>query len=666
MAIKALRVYATKQGQCCNVGDTVIMQIEELFTDDQLQYLVDRGLPWSATGDQTHAFAEALDPNESEQFAALGIKVESRPANRVAAPVKLNAASSLRIDRSLGTIQGVAVIQAGMTKPSGGGHGSFLIDNTTLQQVTDAINAKPAGVKVRVSHPEVEGTEELLHRVGYLTKARRVGTSVIADFTAYDPENSHVRTLMSIAETDPASCGMSIVATDGSTFEQNSTGQAVLRVTSLDAVDFVGEPAACHTGLLAASAATTGTQTMITTAGPNAHTAYRDTQDALLIACGCPLAEFDQQGEVALDPWNRPKLRKPSTAALALSREKLVHVAEQYLRAVGPPQLKDKLSSMTSPELARLSMSRSSLTHYFPYIQPTRGVSVDRLALAGSRGDYPYLLSDTLNKMTLIHFANARRSWRAWAKRGTVKDFKQAERVRIEDAPGLIELAEGESIEFGILPEKPSETLQLATFARGLQFTRQMLLNDDTNALGQIGVILGEAAGHLEDKLAYGVLTANANTADGNALFSTAHGNVSTGAIGITSLAAASAKISNITNANGDTLDLQPAVMLVPSEIKYAGEVQNNALADVKRHESETQLKIVSSSHLSASSASAWFLGTDPSKMAAVEMTFLQGSETPYLDSKVDFDTDGMMFKIRHDVQAAAIDPRLMVRSTGA
>lgn len=398
----------------------------------------------------------------------------------------------------------------------------------------------------------------------------------------------------------------------------------------------------------------------------SANTIYRDTQDALLVRMGCPLAKFDERGRVALDVWKRPQLRAPSKVAISLSADGLADIAKWYLRRTGPANLRDKLIVMGHPEVVNLSMRRSALAQYFPRINSTGGVSLEGVTLSSSRGDYPHLLADTLNKAVLTHYASARRSWRAWAKQGEVRDFKETERVRLEDAPGLESLAPGDSIEFASLPENPSETFAIASYARGLRFTREAMMNDDADALGQIAVILADAAGRLEDKLAYGVLTTNANTADGNAFFSAAHGNISTGAIGMTSLAAASAKISSLTNANGDVLDLQPAVMLVPSGNKYAGEALNNALADVKRHESETQIKIVSSAHLSAGSSSQWYLGTDPAQMAAVEVAFRKGADQPQVDSKVHFDTDGMLFKIRHDMHAAVVDPRLMVRSSGA
>lgn len=627
------------------------------MTTSQLDFLYKLGLPWHADEPMATRFAEALDPSQRGMFEALS-------------PVRLSGsrislAGKLIVSREAGTIKGVSVIAIGTTLPSGGGVGAFDVDRTTLQQVADAINASGIGVKSRVTHPELSGDDDdLPHRIGYIRNARATDRAVLADFVAHDADNTHVKTLMSIAEADPSSCGVSIVATD-STFENLHDGRMVLRVNTIDAADFVGTPAANPAGLLAASAQRQGTNTMLTTANTGTDAAYKVAQDALLIKAGVQLAAFDHDGHIVTDAWGRPQLRRADAESISLASGSMLDVAEWLFRNVGPVQLQRELPKLNRPKLARLAMTRSELVRYFPGLPMSNHVEAG-VALAHATGDFPGLTADTLNKVVLTHYANARRSWRAWAKRGTVTDFRQADRVRLEDAPGLERLDEGASIDFGVLPEAQKEVFALGRYARGLRFTREAMLNDDAEGFGEIGRILGDAAGRLEDVLAYGLLTANAATGDGSAFFSTAHGNVTTGAITLSSLAAASAHFAKLQNSNGDTLDIQPGVLVVPAELRHVAENTTSSLVDVDRHESETRLKLVSSGHLSASSSSQWFVGTDPRVMAAIEVAFLRGNESPRVANRVDFDSDGMLFKIVHELQAAVVDPRLMIRSTGS
>lgn len=159
----------------------------------------------------------------------------------------------LRVDREAGAIFGVSVIASGKTLPSSGGNGPFEVDAITLQQVADAINASQVGIKSRITHPEADGTDDLPMRLGYIRNARVAGSRVIADMHFHDSGDSGAKRIMSIAEADPTSCGLSIVS-NTCAFDsiQDGTGLA-LRISNLDAVDWVGSPAANPTGMLSAN-----------------------------------------------------------------------------------------------------------------------------------------------------------------------------------------------------------------------------------------------------------------------------------------------------------------------------------------------------------------------------------------------------------------------------
>lgn len=169
-------------------------------------------------------------------------------------PIILRASigQSVEVDREAGEIRGVSVITAGTTKPSAGGD-PFDVDAVTLQQITDAINASDIGVKSRMTHPEVEGLDDLPCRLGYIRNARIQGDKVVADMVFHNAASNEAITLMSIAEADPSSCGLSIVDFDAALEQANGTPTGiVLRVDTIDAVDWVGAPAANPAGMLSA------------------------------------------------------------------------------------------------------------------------------------------------------------------------------------------------------------------------------------------------------------------------------------------------------------------------------------------------------------------------------------------------------------------------------
>jgi hypothetical protein len=161
--------------------------------------------------------------------------------------------SAVSVDRESGAILNVAVITVGKTKPSANGMDSFDIDRVSLQQVADAINASEVGVKSRMTHPEVSGEDDITRRVGYIRNARVEGQSVRADMYFHNPASDSAAVLFSIAETAPDSCGLSIVSNTAmlEKSESSPTG-IVLRLSQIDAVDWVGEPAANPAGMLSA------------------------------------------------------------------------------------------------------------------------------------------------------------------------------------------------------------------------------------------------------------------------------------------------------------------------------------------------------------------------------------------------------------------------------
>lgn len=161
--------------------------------------------------------------------------------------------TGVRVDRAAGVIYNVAVATAGVTKISANNVGPFDVDRIALQQVANAINATDIGVKSRITHPEVDGADDIGLRLGYIRNARVAGNAVRADMHFHDAGSTHAITLMDIAEHDPGSCGLSLVS-ETAVLEPSSNTQTglVMRLDKIESVDWVGEPAANPAGMLSA------------------------------------------------------------------------------------------------------------------------------------------------------------------------------------------------------------------------------------------------------------------------------------------------------------------------------------------------------------------------------------------------------------------------------
>lgn len=160
-----------------------------------------------------------------------------------------------------GLIRGVSVITRGEAL----GH-ELWIDDHFLEQTAEAINSSDKGVKARFTHPNMSG-DALGTFVGRVVNARKMGDQVLADLhlsqaAAKAPDGDLAEYLLSLAESDPESFGLSIVFSEDveamdafaamheeSPDEDNLENYMHARLDRLHAVDAVDEPAANPGGL---------------------------------------------------------------------------------------------------------------------------------------------------------------------------------------------------------------------------------------------------------------------------------------------------------------------------------------------------------------------------------------------------------------------------------
>jgi hypothetical protein len=165
-----------------------------------------------------------------------------------------------------GVIRGVSIITQGEAL----GHDMW-IDTEFLQSVSDAANAKNAGLKARFTHPGLSG-DGLGTMLGKVTDARVSGSQVVGDLHFIEsatktPDGNLADYVMTLAEDTPEDFGLSIVFSvdpeqmaahsEANTFngrfvspdEHNKDNYPHARMSQLRAVDVVDEPAANPDGL---------------------------------------------------------------------------------------------------------------------------------------------------------------------------------------------------------------------------------------------------------------------------------------------------------------------------------------------------------------------------------------------------------------------------------
>lgn len=298
--------------------------------------------------------------------------------------------------------------------------------------------------------------------------------------------------------------------------------------------------------------------------------------------------------------------------------------------------------------------------------------------LAQSTSDFGAVLTTTFNASLRNGYVEGPSTWPQWAKRGTLPDFTQGQRPILSAISTPALTLEGGEVQYSYLDEK-NETIQLAKYTRGWRVTWETLVNDRLGAFNGIAEKFGAACRRLEDNEAYRPLTSNqVMTETGNALFHSSHNNLVTGtgnvgAPTVATLSAARVKLARQTGLKGETLNLQPAAILVPVELQTTTEQLIASLSDPAAAHSGTanpswirNLAVIGEARLSASSVAAWYLVASPNAVDGIEVAFLEDEPSPVIRNEVDFDTEDMKYAVRHCVGSRALDFRFAVKNPGA
>lgn len=302
-----------------------------------------------------------------------------------------------------------------------------------------------------------------------------------------------------------------------------------------------------------------------------------------------------------------------------------------------------------------------------------------KLFASHSSSDFPYLLANTAAKVLRATYANAPTTWQQWAPTMSVSDFKQQSIVSLSAFSDLATKVEGAEYTQGTFSEH-RETIQAATKGRYIGLTREMIVNDDLGAFTRLASALGWGAANSVDKAVYTYVEANGNMTDGGALFNATavttaggHANLagSGGAVTVATLAAGEAAVAAQKDPSLATvLGIRPRFLVVPYGKKQIAWEVLNSPTDVassnsaKRNYAATLgLELIAAPNLT--NATAWYLFADKGT-PCVEVAFLDGQQSPYIEEDVEFMTDEMRMKVRLDFGVAATDWRTGYKNAGA
>jgi HK97 family phage prohead protease len=320
----------------------------------------------------------------------------------------------------------------------------------------------------------------------------------------------------------------------------------------------------------------------------------------------------------------------------------LVEIGRDYLEAVGI-----NARNLTRSEVAAKLLSAKTQLHVRTGFQGT--------------SDFPEILANVANKTLLEAYDRFPQTFRPWTRRSSSPDFKEMKRVRLGEGPTLTKVTEHGEFQYGSFGEA-AEAYALATYGKIIPFTRQAIINDDLNAFDRVVEALGLNAAALESDIVYAIITANAALSDGVALFHANHANLGTaGTIGSTTLSEMRKLGRQQTGIDGQKLNIAYAFLIVPSAMET---VAQQAVAQIVPDQTTNVnvfrglYRVITEPRLDDSSETNWYAASEPGRVDTIEYCYLEGNESVFIEQDVEFDTDGVMIKARHDFAAKALDHR--------
>jgi len=303
----------------------------------------------------------------------------------------------------------------------------------------------------------------------------------------------------------------------------------------------------------------------------------------------------------------------------------------------------------------------------------------DMIRAAFSTADLAGMLGNTANKLLLDSYQAVPSVARMIARPLSANNFKSHTGYRLTGDNAFKLLPPSGEIKHGTLGEQ-SYSYKVDTYARMFGVTRNDIINDDLGALQAVPMALGRGAAVALEAAFWTLVLANTGT-----FFGTGNGNYISGvgsALDITALGSAVTKMRQQTDEDGVPVLVVPKYLVVPPELESTADALYTSTNIVATGTTDLQTPAgnphankymplvvphLSNSTYSGYSTTAWYLFGDPSDVAAFGVAYLNGVESPTVESQdAPFDTLGMQFRGYLDFGVCQIDHRGGVQSAGA
>ncbi len=321
-------------------------------------------------------------------------------------------------------------------------------------------------------------------------------------------------------------------------------------------------------------------------------------------------------------------------------------------------------------QMSLLGLARRSLE--YAGVKSVENFSDDELVTRSLQGtsEFPILLTNVVNKSLRADYEGAPSIWRNFTRIVPAKDFRPIHRMQLGDIPVPTRVNEKGEARRVTLSEGGT-SYQIHTYEQIINFSRQVMINDDIGFIATIPGKLGLACAELEANIVLGLITGDTMMSDKLPLFCKEHNNILEGGhiIDLKTTSIVRALMRRHTGLDGRKLNIVPASYLVPTALETIAEqfVSTNLLANQTTaiNPFAGQLGVLCDVRLDDTSATDWYMIANPSSIDIIEAAYLNGASGPKVESRYGFEISGMEIKVQHDFGAGVIDHRGIFRVEG-
>ena len=336
---------------------------------------------------------------------------------------------------------------------------------------------------------------------------------------------------------------------------------------------------------------------------------------------------------------------------------------------------KSEFMGMSLSEMARAYLVNNGGLPAVKTKQSIVGEALVRSSGGNTSDNFPNILGNVAAKSLMIGYQDAPENWRDFCSVTSLQDFKLTDRVNLSEFQTLQEVPEGGEFKHQAMTDV-KEQIKLATFGNLINISRQAIISDDLSAFNRISGAMGMAAARVVGDLAWSILTDNpVLNQDGLPVFHVDHNNLVTpgeapDADVIDAMRVAMATQKGLGDAA--TLGIRVAHFIVPVSLETAARqlmaatYDPSATAGTLTPNGVKNIAVVTGGHrLDDDDPTAWYLAASPTAADTIEVAFLDGNDTPFLEQQNEFTRDGVTWKARIDAAAAALDYRGLQKNEG-